>query len=145
VASPTVPYSHLVPAFVLNGVGMSLFFAPMASTVLGAVGPGEEGIASGVNNAIRELGGVLGIAVLASVFSAAGSYASGQAFVRGLVPAVAAGAAIVGFAVVAALSIPRRSRPAPEAELFELEMSRTDGEADVPRPAMAGALSTARG
>jgi len=82
---PTVPYSHLVPAFVLSGIGMSLFFAPMASTVLGAVGPGEEGIASGVNNAIREMGGVLGIAVLASVFSAAGSYASGKAFVSGLV------------------------------------------------------------
>jgi EmrB/QacA subfamily drug resistance transporter len=126
VASPTVPYSHLVPAFVLSGIGMSLFFAPMASTVLGAVGPGEEGIASGVNNAVREMGGVLGIAVLASVFSATGSYASGQAFVRGLVPAVAAGAAIVGFAVVAALSIPRRGRPVLEPDMSQPEMVLAD-------------------
>jgi EmrB/QacA subfamily drug resistance transporter len=125
-ASPTVPYSHLVPAFVLSGIGMSLFFAPMASTVLGAVGPGEEGIASGVNNAIREMGGVLGIAVLASVFSATGSYANGQALVRGLVPAVAAGAAIVGFAVVAALSIPRRGRRALEPSTSQLEMVPAD-------------------
>jgi MFS family permease len=126
VVSPTVPYSQLVPAFVLSGVGMSLFFAPMASTVLGAVGPGEEGIASGVNNAIREMGGVLGIAVLASVFSATGSYASGKAFVSGLVPATAAGAAIVGFAVVAALSIPRRGRRALEAGISEPEMAPAD-------------------
>jgi EmrB/QacA subfamily drug resistance transporter len=126
VASPTVPYGHLVPAFVLSGVGMSLFFAPMASTVLGAVGPGEEGIASGVNNAIREMGGVLGIAVLASVFTATGSYANGQAFVRGLVPAVAAGAAIVGFAVVAALSIPRRGGGVPEPGTSQPEMTSAD-------------------
>ena len=108
VTSPTVPYARLVPAFLVSGVGMALFFAPMASTVLGAVGPGEEGTASGVNNAIRELGGVLGIAVLASVFSSAGSYASGRDFVDGLIPAVAAGAAVVGLAAAAALMIPRR-------------------------------------
>jgi len=108
VVSPTVTYTALVPAFVLNGVGMALFFAPMANTVLSSVAPGLEGVASGVNNAIRELGGVLGIAVLASVFSARGSYANGHAFVSGLAPAVFAGAAVVGVAVVAALSIPRR-------------------------------------
>lgn len=126
VASPTVAYSHLVPAFFLNGIGMALFFAPMASTVMGAVGAGEEGIASGVNNAIRELGGVLGIAVLASVFSAEGSYASGQAFVRGLVPAVAAGAVIVGLAVVAALSIPGRARLAPRADMPRAEAPQAE-------------------
>ena len=136
VVSPTVPYSHLVPAFVLSGIGMSLFFAPMASTVLGAVRPGEEGIASGVNNAIREMGGVLGIAVLASVFSATGSYASGKAFVSGLVPATAVGAAIVGFAVVAALAIPRRGRRALEAGVSQPEMVPADLAGDD----MAGAL-----
>jgi EmrB/QacA subfamily drug resistance transporter len=136
VVSPTVPYSHLVPAFVLSGIGMSLFFAPMASTVLGAVSPGEEGIASGVNNAIREMGGVLGIAVLASVFSATGSYASGKAFVSGLVPATAAGAAIVGFAVVAALAIPRRGRRALEAGAPQPEMVLADLAGDD----MAGTL-----
>jgi EmrB/QacA subfamily drug resistance transporter len=118
VASPTMAYSSLVPAFILNGVGMGLFFAPMASTVLGTVRPEEEGIASGVNNAIRELGGVLGVAVLASVFSSRGSYASGHAFVQGLTPAVYAGAGVVGLGVIAALLIPRRARrqqPVPTA------------------------------
>ena len=46
--------------------------------------PHEAGQASGANNAIRELGGVLGVAVLAAVFSATGGYESGEAFVDGL-------------------------------------------------------------
>jgi hypothetical protein len=43
------------------------------------VRPQEEGIASGANNAIRELGGVFGVAVLASVFASRGGHESGQA------------------------------------------------------------------
>ena len=123
LSSPTVAYGDLVPAFVVSGVGMSLFFAPMANTILGTVAAAEEGIASGVNNAIRELGGVLGIAVLASVFSAKGSYASGWSFVDGLEPAVAAGAAVVAVAVIAAMAIPsrRRARRAPEEGVPALE------------------------
>ena len=69
VSEPSVPYSELVGAFVLGGIGMALFFAPVANVVLSAVRPEEEGKASGVNNAIREVGGVFGVAVLASVFS----------------------------------------------------------------------------
>jgi hypothetical protein len=76
------------------------------------------------------MGGVLGIAVLASVFSATGSYANGQAFVRGLVPAVAAGAAIVGLAVVAALAIPRRGRRLPEPSTSQLEIVPADPASD---------------
>ena len=60
----------------MAGTGMALVFAPTANAVLGAVRPEEAGQASGATNAIREVGGVLGIAVLASVFSAHGSYAS---------------------------------------------------------------------
>ena len=48
---------------------MALFFAPVANIVLSAVRPEEEGQASGANNAIRELGGVFGVAVLAAVFA----------------------------------------------------------------------------
>src|SRR5215469_9020821 len=58
VTSPTVAYATLVPAFVVSGIGMSLFFAPVANVVLGSVRRDQEGIASGANNAIRELGGV---------------------------------------------------------------------------------------
>jgi EmrB/QacA subfamily drug resistance transporter len=112
VSNPTVDYLTLVPAFVVAGVGMALFFAPVANVVLSAVRPQEEGQASGANNAIRELGGVFGVAVLASVFSSYGGYESGTTFVDGLTPAVWAGAAVVGLGAFAALLIPRRRRGA---------------------------------
>ncbi len=115
VSTPTVPYMELVPAFVISGIGMALFFAPVANVVLSAVLPREEGQASGANNAIRELGGVFGVAVLASVFSSYGGYESGQAYVGGLVPAVWVGAVVVALGALAALLIPRKRRPA-EAE-----------------------------
>ena len=120
VSTPTVPYAQLVPAFVISGVGMGLFFAPVANVVLSAVLAREEGQASGANNAIRELGGVFGVAVLASVFTSYGGYESGQAFVDGLVPAVWVGAVVVGLGAVAALFIPRMRRPA-EAESGAVE------------------------
>src|ERR1700685_2770969 len=106
VTSPTVPYLTLVPAFVISGVGMSLFFAPVANVVLSSVRRDEEAIASGASNAIRELGGVFGIAVLGAVFSARGGYASGAVFVAGLAPAVWVGAAAVAVAAAAALFLP---------------------------------------
>ena len=121
VSTPTVPYAQLVPAFVISGIGMALFFAPVANVVLSAVRPREEGQASGANNAIRELGGVFGVAVLASVFSSYGGYESGQAYVDGLVPAVWVGAVVVGLGAVAALFIPRKRRPA-EAPAVEPEL-----------------------
>ncbi|MDQ1746414.1 MAG: hypothetical protein QOD07_677 [Frankiaceae bacterium] len=113
VSSPTVPYSHLVPAFIVSGIGMAMFFAPVATMVLGTVDRTEEGIASGATNALRELGGVFGVAVLASVFSAQGGYTSGQAFVDGLRPAVAVGAGGVALAALAIALVPRRTRPTP--------------------------------
>jgi predicted MFS family arabinose efflux permease len=107
---PNVPFADLVGPFVLCGVGMSLFFLPVANVVLGAVRADQEGIASGANNAIRELGGVLGIAVLVSIFAGHGSYASGQAFVGGARPAVAVGALVVAVGAVAAAFIGRSRR-----------------------------------
>src|SRR4029077_18827618 len=67
VSTPTMAYGSIVVPFVLSGVGMAMYFAPVANVVLSAVKPEEEGQASGANNAIRELGGVFGVAVLASV------------------------------------------------------------------------------
>jgi EmrB/QacA subfamily drug resistance transporter len=112
VISPSVAYLTLVPAFVVSGVGMSLFFGPAANVVLGSVRRDQEGIASGANNAIRELGGVFGIAVLGAVFSAHGGYASGASFVSGLTPAVWGGAAGVAVAALAAFLLPKARRPA---------------------------------
>jgi EmrB/QacA subfamily drug resistance transporter len=108
VSTPTVPYGDLIVPFVLSGVGMGLFFAPVANVVLSAVRPEEEGKASGANNAIRELGGVLGVAVLAAVFAHAGGYESGDAFVDGMTPAVFIGAAVVAAGSLAAFGAGQR-------------------------------------
>jgi EmrB/QacA subfamily drug resistance transporter len=119
VSAPTVPYSSLVLPFILSGAGMALFFAPVANVVLASVKPEEEGQASGAQNAVRELGGVFGVAVLASVFAHYGGYASGSSFVDGMTPAVYVGAAIVALGSLAAFAIthrPRRSEPAVVAE-----------------------------
>jgi EmrB/QacA subfamily drug resistance transporter len=112
VASPSVPYSEMVAPFALSGFGMALFFAPVANVVLAAVRPEEEGQASGANNAIRELGGVFGVAVLASVFASQGGYSSGTAYVNGMTPALWIGAAFVAIAAAAAIAIPRKGRAA---------------------------------
>jgi EmrB/QacA subfamily drug resistance transporter len=110
VSTPTVAYSALVVPFILSGVGMALYFAPVANVVLSSVRPQEEGQASGANNAIRELGGVFGVAVLASVFAHYGGYRTGQTFVDGLVPAIYVGAGFVAAGAVAALGIARKAR-----------------------------------
>jgi EmrB/QacA subfamily drug resistance transporter len=108
VSTPTTPYSELVIPFVISGMGMALFFAPVANVVLSAVRPEEEGQASGAQNAIRELGGVFGIAVLASIFARYGGYASAEGFVDGMRAAVWVGAAVVGLGALASFAIPRR-------------------------------------
>jgi EmrB/QacA subfamily drug resistance transporter len=110
VTGPEVPYAQLVLPFVLAGVGMALFFAPMANVVLSSVRKEEEGQASGANNAIRELGGVFGVAVLASVFASRGGYESGQAFVDGMSPALVLGGIVVGLGALAAFLLPGRGR-----------------------------------
>jgi EmrB/QacA subfamily drug resistance transporter len=126
VMTPTVAYSSLVPGFAVSGIGMALFFAPVANVVLSAVLPREEGQASGANNAIREAGGVFGVAVLASVFGRFGGYESGQDFVDGLQPAIYVGAIIVAAGALAALAVPRLRRPAkaPSGDPVENFLSR---------------------
>jgi hypothetical protein len=89
-----------------------MFFAPVANVVLSSVSAREEGKASGANNAIRELGGVLGVTVLASVFAHWGGYISGATFVAGLKPAVIVGGLVVVVGALAAASIPARKRVA---------------------------------
>ena len=106
--SPGAPYSTFIIPFVLSGAGMGMFFAPVANLVLSSVRRDQEGKASGANNAIRELGGVLGVAVLASIFAHTGGYSSGAAFVAGVQPAIIAGSAVVFAGAIVAALIPGR-------------------------------------
>ncbi|MEV5979953.1 MFS transporter [Streptomyces sp. NPDC052114] len=114
VVAPDASYAVQLPALIISGVGMSLFFAPASNLVMSSVRTHEQGIASGSNNALREVGGALGIAVMSSIFSAQGGYASAGDFVNGLEPALWVGSATVVLAAVAALFIPS-GRPAPKA------------------------------
>jgi EmrB/QacA subfamily drug resistance transporter len=125
VSTPTVPYWQLVGPFIVSGVGMAMFWAPVANVVLTAVRKEEEGQASGAQNAIRELGGVFGVAVLASVWAHNGSYASGQSFVDGMTPALWIGAVVVLFGAAAAFFIPSRKRAA-EVEEIPAEAAYAD-------------------
>jgi EmrB/QacA subfamily drug resistance transporter len=108
VTSPTTAYVELVGPFILSGIGMALFFAPVANVVFSSVRPEEEGQASGANNAIRELGGVFGVAVLAAVFASYGGYRSGVTFVNGMNAAVWIGAAVVALGSISAFAIGKR-------------------------------------
>ena len=126
VSEPDVAYGLLVPAFVMAGTGMALVFAPAANAVLGAVRPSEAGQASGATNTIREIGGVLGVAVLASVFTHVGGMASPADYVDGLVPAVWVGAAVLAAGALVALLVPGKSEasaaavdPAPDGQVRE--------------------------
>ena len=120
ILDPAMSYDKVVVPFIMAGTGMALVFAPAANAVLSSVPTAAAGQASGATNAIREVGGVLGIAVLATVFSGAGSYASPQAFSNGLQPAILVGAAVLAIGAIAALLVPGKGSehtavPAPAA------------------------------
>ncbi|GGV77245.1 MFS transporter [Streptomyces massasporeus] len=125
VATTDASYGSQLPALIVSGIGMALYFAPASHLVMSSVRPSEQGIASGANNALREVGGALGIAVMASIFAAQGGYETGQTFVDGMRPALVTGSAVVALAGIAALLIPTRRRterqedPAEQAPVLE--------------------------
>src|SRR5580693_6754555 len=141
MTSTHLPYSHMIVPFVMAGAGMSLVFAPSANAVLSSVRVDQAGQASGANNAIREVGGVLGVAVLASVFTGSGGYSSPQAFVDGLIPAMWVGVAVLGVGALVALLLPFRTPGAAEVALAEQEQGQAVREpsiAEAPLAALAG-------
>ncbi len=112
LASVDQTYASMIGPFILGGAGMALVFAPAANAVLSSVRTDQAGQASGATNAIRELGGVLGVSVLATVFTSHGGYASPQAFVNGLTPAMWVGTVVLGAGALIALLLPFSTRAA---------------------------------
>ncbi|MFC8198228.1 DHA2 family efflux MFS transporter permease subunit [Streptomyces sp. NPDC057298] len=127
VMSPDVSYAQQLPGYLLGGVGIACFFAPLLNLTMSSVEVSEQGIASGATSATRELGAALGVAALASVFTHNGGYASGQDFIDGFVPALWVGAAAVALAAIVMLfatrpaaaeqhsAAPQHTEPAPKA------------------------------
>ena len=83
--------------------------------MLAAVRSGDAGKASGATSAIREVGAVLGVAVLASVFAANGGYESPQAFADGVASALPIAAVVLAAGAALALLTPRRPAAATAA------------------------------
>lgn len=104
VTTATSAYPDFLPAFILGGIGMGLTYAPLAESVMSSVPGNRQGQASGSSNAIRELGGVFGIAILGAVFQHIAT--TPLKFMDGFHAAtfVGAGIVLVGVAAAAWLS-----------------------------------------
>jgi MFS family permease len=92
------PTSAAVPdtvaAIVVFTVGMSLFTAPLAAVTLGALDEGEQGAASGMNNAMGQLAGLLAVAILPAIAGLGGVGFGDPAFAEGYGRALGAAALI---------------------------------------------------
>jgi EmrB/QacA subfamily drug resistance transporter len=98
IAVPGMGYGQMGIALGFAGVGISCCFPAVAAAVTTSVPDRDIGIASGANSMLRELGGVVGIAVMASVFTRHGVYASPRIFIDGFTDAlwVAVGFSLIG-------------------------------------------------
>ena len=117
IAAPELAYAKLVAPLILAGAGVSMAMPAAQIAVLGAVAPTEIGKASGTFNMLRFLGGVFGIAVLAAVFAATGSFGSPQAFSAGFAAAIGLCAVLSLLGAIAGTWQPgRRERAVVEAK-----------------------------
>jgi EmrB/QacA subfamily drug resistance transporter len=98
IAVPRLAYLVMLAPMIISGAGFAMALPAVTKAVVGSVPPGDIGKASGAFSTMRQLGGAFGIAILAAVFAATGSYASPAAFSDGFVPATsaAAGLALAG-------------------------------------------------
>jgi predicted MFS family arabinose efflux permease len=84
-------WTTLLPQLLIFAVGLSLIVAPLTSTVLADAGERDAGIASGVNNAIARVAGLVGIAVVGAAIAGSGNeldmpgYRTAMAITAGLI------------------------------------------------------------
>jgi EmrB/QacA subfamily drug resistance transporter len=62
-------WTHLLPGFIIGGVGVGLINPPLASTAIAVVPPRQAGMGSGINSTFRQVGIATGIAALGSIFT----------------------------------------------------------------------------
>jgi EmrB/QacA subfamily drug resistance transporter len=107
-------YSSSVAALIIAGAGTSMAMPAQQSAVMTSVPPPLMGKAAGTFSTVRQLGGALGIAVLAAVFAAHGTDQSPDGFADGFSAAMVAAALMALAGAVTGLFAPGR-RPAPPA------------------------------
>jgi len=72
--SPGFDYwTELLPPLLVFSIGLSLIVAPLTTTVLADAGESDAGIASGVNNAVARVAGLLGIAIVGAAIAGSGN------------------------------------------------------------------------
>jgi hypothetical protein len=62
-------WTHLLPGFIVGGIGVGLINPPLASTAIAVVPPRQAGMGSGINSTFRQVGIATGIAALGSIFT----------------------------------------------------------------------------
>jgi len=103
-------YPSLVAPLVIAGCGTSLALPSGQNAVMNSVPVQQVGKAAGVYNSVRQLGGVLGIAILSAVFAARGGYVDGATFRDGAAPAFAVAASLAALGALVATLVPRLTR-----------------------------------
>ncbi|HET7044036.1 MAG TPA: DHA2 family efflux MFS transporter permease subunit [Gaiellaceae bacterium] len=120
----------LLPAFVLGGAGLGLSFVPVTIASLAGVGRADAGVASGLVNTSRQIGGAVGLAAVSTIAATAtNGYARAHGVSAAAAPAldhgyrvalvVLLGLLVAAIAVVA--TFVRAERPAPAEALPEPE------------------------
>src|SRR3954469_20908301 len=108
--------TDLLPAFLLMGVGMALSWVPVTIASLAGVSPADAGIASGISNTARQVGGAVGLAVVSTI---AATYGGGDAaaVTHGFHVALGAllGLSLVAVVVTAVFLRPRQSHATADA------------------------------
>ncbi|RYH03590.1 MFS transporter [Salipiger sp. IMCC34102] len=69
----------VLPAMAVVGLGMSMVVAPLSASVMSAAGRGRDGIASGINNSVSRIGGLIAVAAMSSVVTIAYNLSGGMA------------------------------------------------------------------
>jgi hypothetical protein len=122
-ASAATPYLEIVGQMILAGLGMGLTTAPATEAIMGVVPKEKAGIGSAVNDATRELGATLGVAIIGSVY--ASLYASGIQDAAGSLPPPDLDAA--SESVGAALAVSTQLGPAGQPLLEASQTAFFDG------------------
>jgi EmrB/QacA subfamily drug resistance transporter len=93
-------WTELLPSLLLFSVGLSMIVAPLTSTVLADAGERDAGIASGVNNAVARVAGLLGIATVGAAIAGADNKLdiSGYRMSMWITAALVAAGGVIGLA-----------------------------------------------